>query len=94
MREALRDSVIAPLLPIPGATGSPKKAAEFALDLFETTMRESTNDLGLRLDCAREILNRTIGKPRIADVPTTEDDGTAGGVHIFIPDNGRDQEAV
>jgi hypothetical protein len=83
------------MMPATLPTGAPrnlldiKSAADFALDLFEKTMREEGKPIDLRLDCAREVMNRTIGKPRVAEPkkPETEEEEQ---VHIYLPDNGRD----
>jgi hypothetical protein len=69
----------------------PIGAAEFALQLFDDTMRDEQKDLELRLDCAKEVLNRIVGKPRIAEAPSARDDGE--GITIYIPDNGRESAA-
>lgn len=85
MREVLIPATVAR-----AATGSKRSAAaEFALLLFEATMRDEAKALDLRLDCAKEVLNRTIGKPRIAE-PQKNDEEATEQVHIYLPDNGRD----
>jgi hypothetical protein len=35
----------------------------FAYALFRDTMKDQSQDIALRLDCSREILNRLCGKP-------------------------------
>jgi hypothetical protein len=96
----MRAALIAPLVIAPTPTtgeqvqaacmalSDRKAAAQFALDLFEENMRDVLRAIDVRLDCAREVLNRTIGKPRIADAPAkgSEDEEQ---VHIYMPDNGR-----
>lgn len=91
----MRMALIAPLIPEPAKPlTDAKSAAEYALALFEGTMRDESKALDLRLDCAREVLDRTIGKPRIANEPPAASLGEeAGGVHIYIPANGREPQA-
>lgn len=104
----MREAVIAPLtaaqprLAIVKADGETaplseleqrRSSAEFAIELFDETMRDESKNLDLRLDCAREVLNRAIGRPRLAEQPQTVEVATReGGVTIYIPDNGRDKE--
>jgi hypothetical protein len=77
-----------------GAILNAKGAAAFALALFEETMRDTGKGIALRLDCARELLDRTIGKPRVANEPPAASLGEeSGGVHIYIPANGREPQA-
>lgn len=40
--------------------------ALYALNLHTRTMRDTAVDLELRLDCAKEVMNRILGKPRQA----------------------------
>lgn len=40
--------------------------AEYAFALFAKTMRDTDKPLALRLDCAEWIVNRVLGKPKIA----------------------------
>jgi len=42
------------------------KAAEQAFDLVVRTMRGQANDLGLRVECAKLVMDRVYGKPKQA----------------------------
>lgn len=50
-------------------------AAAYAFRLFDTTMRNVQEPRNVRLDCAREILNRVWGKPK----QSVEVGGRGGG---------------
>ena len=38
--------------------------AEYAFALFVTVMRSSSEDMPVRLDCAREVMDRVLGRPK------------------------------
>jgi hypothetical protein len=89
---ALREALIAEL----GGEGelsteTKAAAADFAFRLFDQVMRdERSYGIVVRLDCAREVLNRVWGKPRQA----VEVSGKGGGpvnVVVYLPDNGRNR---
>jgi hypothetical protein len=81
-------------------------AADFAFRLFVREMMDEDNPIALRLECGREIMNRSWGKPRQAVEMTGKgreplkiqiynaDDPTApskaSSGTIYLPDNGRD----
>lgn len=50
--------------------------AIFAFELHASTMRDAKQPLDLRLDCAREVMNRVLGKP----APAVTSTNTAGAL--------------
>ena len=86
-----KQALLAELAPETGELSIETKqsAADYAFRLFDETMRDQNRAIPIRLDAAREVLNRVWGKPRQA----VEVSGTDGGpipIQIYIPTNGRD----
>jgi hypothetical protein len=56
--------VSAPIGPgVPATLENKATAADLAFSLFVKAMQDESQDIVLRLDCAREIMNRAWGKP-------------------------------
>lgn len=70
----LKQALIEKLAP---STGDPRTdAAEYAFRLFERTMRDTDGaDLGTRLECAKEVMNRVWGKPAQSVKHSGDEDG-------------------
>lgn len=67
--------------------------AVFAYTLYTREMRNESNDLKLRLDCAKEVLDRNWGKPRQSVEHTGEDGGDLTIKVIYVNrDRNRDAD--
>lgn len=72
------------LISEPVSIGEKQTAADYAFRLFVRTMRDEDKPIDLRLDCGREIMNRSWGKPTERKEVRTE---ATKGYEAFDPDD-------
>lgn len=76
-----------PPMPPGDAVAGARSDADRALDIIREFMGND-HPSDLRFKAARELLDRAIGKARIASAPVAKENGPQ--VIVYIPDNGRD----
>lgn len=57
--------------------------AECAFALFAGVMRDPEQDLALRLECAREVMDRVLGKPKQLNEHTGKDGNPIETTQVF-----------
>lgn len=57
--------------------------AECAFALFAGVMRDPAQDLALRLECAREVMDRVLGKPKQLNEHTGKDGNPIETIQVF-----------